>query len=321
MFHCFGSGLAVVLYQLVRREGRLGQSGLPHDYLAEFVGTFVLVFTVGLNIITESPATAWSATAALMCMVYSLGDVSGAHFNPAVTLAVCASGRDKCSSYKSFLYICIQLIAGIWASAAYAFFNIQSSSAKKVSPLGPGEHHTLLNASIGELLFTGLLAFVVLATATVAPPPSQKSRQNFYFALCIGACVVVGGTCLGNISGGELNPAVSAGIYCSSLIHSQWVKDFPVPDAWPALYFGATEMVGGVLAAILFRLTHAKEYSTDGSAATLTSKCVAEFAGTFYLVLTVGYCSLAASGPFTTLAIAMLLTVMVYSMGPCLEHT
>ena len=63
--------------------------------MSEFLGVFLLVVTVGLNVIMSSPAVAFSAAAALRCMVYSLGDVSGVLFNPAVTLAVVTSGRKK----------------------------------------------------------------------------------------------------------------------------------------------------------------------------------------------------------------------------------
>merc|ERR1719401_1678671 len=58
--------------------------------LSEFLGTFILTVTVGLNVLAKSPSGPWSIGAALMCMIYALGDVSGAHFNPAVTLAVMA---------------------------------------------------------------------------------------------------------------------------------------------------------------------------------------------------------------------------------------
>ena len=63
-------------------------TGLGAKCCSEFLGTFFLVLTVGLNVLGKSPAAAWSIAASLMCMIYALGSVSGAHFNPAVTLAI-----------------------------------------------------------------------------------------------------------------------------------------------------------------------------------------------------------------------------------------
>merc|ERR1719422_1778701 len=91
--------------------GTRGQDVEPSTFsmvFSEFLGTFMLVFTVGLNLVMKSPATPWSAAAALMCMIYSLGDVSGGHFNPAVTLAITASGRyetDIPNPQKAALYM------------------------------------------------------------------------------------------------------------------------------------------------------------------------------------------------------------------------
>merc|ERR1712113_1200689 len=56
--------------------------------VSEFLGTFMLVLTVGLNVIGGSKAPVFSIAASLMCMIYALGSVSGAHFNPAVTVAI-----------------------------------------------------------------------------------------------------------------------------------------------------------------------------------------------------------------------------------------
>ena len=56
--------------------------------VSEFLGTFILVLTVGLNVLSGSKAGAFSIAASLMCMIYALGTCSGAHFNPAVTLGV-----------------------------------------------------------------------------------------------------------------------------------------------------------------------------------------------------------------------------------------
>ena len=60
--------------------------------------------TAGFNVLTASAAGAWSIAAALMCMIYAVGNVSGGHFNPAVTLSVFLGGRDKISASDAIKY-------------------------------------------------------------------------------------------------------------------------------------------------------------------------------------------------------------------------
>merc|ERR1719503_175418 len=69
----------------------------------------MLVLTVGLNVIGGSKAPVWSIAASLMCMIFALGSCSGAHFNPAVTVAISFSGRGKISSADVGKYIGAQL--------------------------------------------------------------------------------------------------------------------------------------------------------------------------------------------------------------------
>merc|ERR1712228_550123 len=93
----------------------------------------ILVLTVGLNVLGRSPAAAFSIAASLMCMIYALGDVSGAQFNPAVTVAVLASGRDPAfTPAKAMQYIGVQLVGGISAAFTYALIY-----HGKTFPLGP----------------------------------------------------------------------------------------------------------------------------------------------------------------------------------------
>jgi aquaporin Z len=74
--------------------------------LSEFLGTYILVLTVGLNVLSGSAAGAFSIAASLMCMIYALGTVSGAHFNPAVTTAIICSGRGKCGKRRCPVHWC-----------------------------------------------------------------------------------------------------------------------------------------------------------------------------------------------------------------------
>lgn len=98
---------------------------ITHDesakYAAEFVGTFFLVLTVGCNVLTGSVGAALSIGGILMAMIYAVGPVSGAHLNPAVTVAVLISTNNRkiglhSSTPISFAtavgYVVMQLLGG-----------------------------------------------------------------------------------------------------------------------------------------------------------------------------------------------------------------
>merc|ERR1719265_435735 len=96
IFELAGAALASGLHRVVRpEEYGSSMSSTASALTSEFLGTFFLVLTVGLNVTHKSPAGAFSIAASLMCMIYALGNVSGAHFNPAVTIAIFLGGRGK----------------------------------------------------------------------------------------------------------------------------------------------------------------------------------------------------------------------------------
>lgn len=233
------------------------EPGLASRCLSELLGTFLLVLTVGLNITLASPAAAWSAAAALMCMTYSLGNVSGAHFNPAVTLAVVLRGR--CSAGDGLAYVVAQLTAGLLGGIAYGSFHAAGPNQGLTYPLGPGPAYGPATAGAAELLFTFVLAYTVLACSTITRPASWRTKQNAYFGLAIGACAAVGGLAAGSASGGELNPAVCLGITTANLYHRGLGP--PPPSPLPTfLAFSTWELAGGLLAAGVFRRTHPGEF-------------------------------------------------------------
>merc|ERR1719321_127989 len=90
-----GAALAAGLFRVVRPEDFAAatvppnfESTLAAKLVSEFLGTYILVLTFVLNVLAQSPAAGFSIAASLMCMIYALGDVSGANFNPAVTVAI-----------------------------------------------------------------------------------------------------------------------------------------------------------------------------------------------------------------------------------------
>ena len=208
-----------------------------HKYLAEFIGTFFLVLTIGCTGIPAAPGVIppLAIGAALMVMVYAGGHVSGAHYNPAVTLAVWIRG--KCDAGTALAYIVTQLVAGVAAALTVAFL---------VGNGTPLDIVRVPQAFVSEFLFTFALAYVVLSTATV-----KSTGGNSFFGLAIGMTVMTGAFAVGPISGGAFNPAVAVGVAVMRLVNPA--------DIWLHL---TADMLGGALAAVAFKVLNPAEPAT-----------------------------------------------------------
>eukprot|EP00441_Pelagodinium_beii_P019355 CAMPEP_0197668156 /NCGR_PEP_ID=MMETSP1338-20131121/68415_1 /TAXON_ID=43686 ORGANISM="Pelagodinium beii, Strain RCC1491" /NCGR_SAMPLE_ID=MMETSP1338 /ASSEMBLY_ACC=CAM_ASM_000754 /LENGTH=456 /DNA_ID=CAMNT_0043247527 /DNA_START=15 /DNA_END=1385 /DNA_ORIENTATION=- len=234
-----GAALAAAAFKFIRPEDFGGERNEKTELASEFLGTYFLVLTVGLNVLGKSLAGAFSIAASLTSMIYALGDVSGAHFNPAVTAAIFFSGR--CADLdlvKAGKFMGAQLAGGVSAALTYAYiyrFNTFS--------LGPNWGFSWWGVSIGELVFTFVLCYVVLCVAV-----SETTKATHLFGLAIGSCVTVGGFAIGGISGGSMNPAVSFGISALDAInHGPLYKPF---------VYSAVELTAGAAAAAVFKITH-----------------------------------------------------------------
>ena len=158
----------------------------------EFFGTMFLVLAIAL---TGNPLAIGMM---LMAMVYTGGHISGAHYNPAVTIAVWMRGKLKPD--KIFGYLMSQVIGAFTAS--YIFYAL---SGKAFLP-SPASGIPLWNSILVEILFTFILCSVILAVAT-----SKKLEGNHIYGLAIGLTLAAGAYAGGSISGGVYNPAVALG--------------------------------------------------------------------------------------------------------------
>lgn len=240
-FEILAAIAAAGLYRMLRPEDYTEdeiQVPLYSKLLAEFLGTYMLVLTVSLNVMTESKAGAFSIACSLMCMIFAFGSVSGAHLNPAVTVAVVASGRGKCSMQQGLEYIIVQLLAGYAASQTGGA--IAGGSFEALKPASSEWYQVIM----AEALFTCVLAFTVLSVATV------HDSLTHYFGFAIGMCVTIGGFAIGGLSGGSLNPAVSLGIATKANIDL----------IWQFVPYAVTEAFAGLLAAAVFRMTQPSEF-------------------------------------------------------------
>jgi aquaporin Z len=258
-FEFVGAALAAIFFRVCRpgefglvdpllKKTSNGQEIRRSMFVSEFLGTFLLTITVGLNVLSGSRCGAWSIGAALMCMIYALGDVSGAHFNPAVTLAVVASGRhesDVPNPAKGAVYIIAQVLAGIIGAWTFALmFHWETFS------LGPVGKYSWLQRMLVETFFTFVLCSTVLAVAVT----KQRKVQDEYFGIAIGFSISVGGYVVGTVSGGTMNPAVTLGVASTGFLCTKCM------GVLGALTYVFVELVAGALAAQVFRLCRPEEY-------------------------------------------------------------
>jgi aquaporin Z len=201
--------------------------------LTEFIGTFFLVLTVGLCVISQTPLAGIAIGSSLMIMVYMGGHVSGGHYNPAVSLAVFLRG--KLTSKELLPYWGAQLAGAIVASlAAYIITDTTFAPA-------PAPNPSVLPALLVEILYTFALALVVLHVAT-----ADATAGNSYYGLAIGFTVVVGAIAGGSVSGGAFNPAVGVG----PILVNVMLGGGSLEAIW--LYI-VGPLLGGALAAYAFR--------------------------------------------------------------------
>jgi aquaporin Z len=204
-------------------------------YIAEFIGTFFLVLTVGCTVIPGAAGVIppLAIGAALMVMVYAGGHISGAHYNPAVTLAVFIRGR--CEAKDVVPYWIAQLLAGV-AAAFVAIFLVGKSGT-------PMEIKNVSVVFVAEFLFTFALAYVVLNSAT-----SKDTANNSFYGLAIGLTVMTGAFAVGALSGGAFNPAVAVGIGVMKLVNFSQIWMHIVAD-----------LAGGFAAALTFKFLNPED--------------------------------------------------------------
>lgn len=276
-----GALLAALLYRVCRRENiwceeaAVCEPTLAVRMFTELVGTFFVVSTFGLNVIMLSTATAWAAASALLCLTYALTDVSGGHFNPAVTMAIVLSRRNKCSVKDGTCLALAQLLAGILAGGLMWYVHVSGPTAlQHFGLVGLTSHYSWGASMVLEILLTFFLAYVVLAVSTADKydVPTARHQRNFYFATAIGFAMCAGSFAAGRVSGGYLNPVVALGFAAEnlpSLMPSGGVKHFLslvasfIAYCVPWAEYFAFELIGGALAALVFRLTHPAEFDPE----------------------------------------------------------
>lgn len=168
-------------------------------YVAELIGTFVLASVIAISIISHPPvSTQVIAGLTLGLFVYTIGGISGAHLNPAVTISMATV--KKISIKNAALYVVFQLIGGFLALYFTKYYTGGTTGIESF-PVDVEVWKTALAEAIGA----AILVFGVSAVV------EKKVKEDMY-GIVIGGSLIVGIIMTAGISYGALNPAVAIGL-------------------------------------------------------------------------------------------------------------
>lgn len=204
-------------------------------YIYEFIGTFFLVFTIGMVVLGGKVGlfAPLAIGSILAVMIFAGGHISGGHYNPAVSFAVFL--RKRLSIKDLGFYWVAQCLGAVVA----AIVTIYLRGGKAEAPV----QIDTIKALIAEFLFTFALCYVVLNVAT-----AKATSGNSYFGWAIGFTVLAGAYAVGSVSSAAFNPAVALGASVLNLSH------------WSHLWvYVVANLLGGAAAAVLFNSAHPGE--------------------------------------------------------------
>lgn len=192
------------------------------SYVAELIGTFALVFA-GTGAIIMNDASGGAIThvgvaltfgLVVLAMIYTLGDISGAHLNPAVTFGFWCARRFP--GGKVLPYICFQILGALLASAILKILFPQHPTLGATVPAGSAVQSFVL-----EIILSFFLMFVIVNVSTGA------KEKGLTAGVAIAAMVALEAMFAGQISGASMNPARSiAPAIVSGRISELWIYIF-----------------------------------------------------------------------------------------------
>lgn len=212
------------------------------QFVAELVGTFFLVFAgTGAIVVNEvSGGTVTHVGIALtfglvvLSLIYALGDISGCHLNPAVTLGFLCAGRF--SRHSVLPYLSAQFLGATLASLSLRLMFPENSGLGATQPAG----HLLQSFGM-EFLLTLFLMFVILSVSTGA------MEKGMMAGVAVGSVIALEALFAGPVSGASMNPARSLG---PALVSGNF------QHVW--IYLTAP-VLGAIAAVVLWRLIHQPE--------------------------------------------------------------
>lgn len=195
------------------------------------------MFFIGTSVLTAPSLAPIAIGAGLTTLVYMGGHISGAHYNPVVTVAMYLERAMPRTDVVP--YLLVQILGGLAAAAAVA-----AIMGATFAP-APAPDRSIIAALMAEALMTFALVLVILNVAT-----SRTTEGNGYYGVAIGFTVLAGAYAVGPVSGAALNPAVGTGLIVVDVL----TGDGSFADLW--LYWVAPT-TGGLLAVPVFRLQEA----------------------------------------------------------------
>jgi aquaporin Z len=217
---------------------------LMRRYAVEAVGTFFLVFVITATALLGVALAPFAIAAVLAVMVFAGGHVSGAHYNPAVTIALAVRGR--CAWRDVPAYAAAQVVGAI-AGAMIARYAVARHGAGSAFTATGG---ALAAATVAELLLTFALAYVVLNVAT-----SKGTAGNSFYGFAIGGTVLAGALSVGGVSGGVFNPAVALGVASAGVLSWSVVPAYLV-----------VQLAAGAVAGLIFRALNRDDIAEPAAA-------------------------------------------------------
>ena len=202
-----------------------------NKYIIEFLGTFFLVLIIGLS---QNPIAIGLGLAVL---VYMGAHISGAHYNPVVSLAMLINNQIELKEFS--FYLASQLLGSVVATY---FIMLLGNDFEVIS-----NTNDISSFFIAEILFTFLLVFVILNVAL-----NKNLEGNQFYGLAIGLTVTAGAFAVGNISGAVFNPAVSFGPSLFSFIDPQ-VVGANISSSDFFIYYLISGIIGSVIASYLYK--------------------------------------------------------------------
>ena len=222
-----------------------------NKYVAEFVGTFVLVFaSCGSAVLAGDKIGFLGVSLAfglsLLAMVYAIGPVSGCHINPAVTVGIILS--KKMEAKYAAGYIAAQVLGAILASALLLLIakgapggydpSVAGFAANGYGAHSPGQYN-LLSALLVEIVLTFFLVFTVLGATDVKAPVG-------FAGIAIGLVLTLIHLVGIPVTNTSVNPARSIG-------PALFVRGWALSQLW---LFIVAPLIGAAIAAVVYRATH-----------------------------------------------------------------